>query len=1322
MRKITYSLFVLIALAFCVVQKPGQAQIFEPEGLNMPGTWNNFTNPPLQGSAFGSASQVNGEVSLITIGQRRWQTTLHFDESGADTTAGSYTWLFTSGPVNNPYTNKWAGVNVAMNTIQDYQYNSGDDNSISVENGMYYTFNWQDQGYQATRAIVMPTSAEPVSLSSLNFSPQNPNSSQEVVVDIQLSAAPSAEEFIYVRYSNDAFANSQVLLCTVNGSTASATIPAQPNGSNIFLYAFSSTIENPETDFDLLTLNFINDQGLNFSYFVEDESINIDLGEDIVLCQGQNNVTISAENGFDTYLWSTGAQTQSIQVTEAGQYSIEVSSGGILARDTILVTVSTIPVLELGPTISQCGNSLLVISSGITLSASGNLLTIVYDATQGQSGLQGAESVYMHSTYEAFPFSGPVEPWIGNWGQDDGLGAMSQIGEDLWSITIDVFSYYNIPSNITEISGLFMVFRNSDGTEEGKDENGNDIFINLQGSTPVSSFDGVSIESVFGGYSSILWNTGATSGTIEVSQSGLYSAIAITNDGCQYSDEVEVVFGDFQAVDLPETIFICDGSASLDAGTGYSNYLWNTGQTTQLIEVSESGTYSVVVSDGANCSSSDSVIVNVFALQNFNLGADTSICGNGPIVLSTGLSISAAGDSLTIRYDASSGVSGLEGAEKVYIHSGVTLTPQGAWSNVIGNWGQDDGLGEMTADSQFENVWTITINPYSYYGLAEGSDFSGIWMVFRNVDGSETGKNENGQDIYINATAYPSLSSAFGGVTASVQPGQSGNLLWSTGESTSTIEVTESGIYWAEISQGNCVFRDSIELNFISLPDLNLRPDTSFCGDLVPFSISVSSGYDSYSWSNGESTSTIEVTQAGTYVLTASTGECTVVDSVRVLDNVSVGLANLGSDRAICGNESLVLDPGISISPFGDLLTIVYDASLGQSGLEGAESVYMHSSYEAFPFGGAVEPWVGNWGQDDGIGEMTQIGENLWSITINAYDYYNIGIDGSLAGIFMVFRNADGTAEGKDENGNDIYLNLQGATPSSSFNGVTATIEASGFESMIWSTGETSPTILVNNPGVYSVTLIGVDGCNASDTLTVSAAPSPSVELGPNQILCNGESTTLNAGPGFSSYLWSNGATGSSITITNQGNYTVTVTNVEGCQAVDNVGITTQVTPVASFSWIETGGLGVTFTYTGIGSGQFAWDFDNDGSIDNTNINTANFTYPDTGIYTVILVVSNSCGVDTTSLELSLIGLGASDAASEFLQVYPNPSNSILNIKSSRSFDSIVITDASGRIAERFYVNSNHKMIDVSALAKGIYFIQAEFEGGKMLTSRFVID
>jgi uncharacterized repeat protein (TIGR01451 family) len=68
--------------------------------------------------------------------------------------------------------------------------------------------------------------------------------------------------------------------------------------------------------------------------------------------------------------------------------------------------------------------------------------------------------------------------------------------------------------------------------------------------------------------------------------------------------------------------------------------------------------------------------------------------------------------------------------------------------------------------------------------------------------------------------------------------------------------------------------------------------------------------------------------------------------------------------------------------------------------------------------------------------------------------------------------------------------------------------------------------------------------------ITVHALPI--VDLGPDQVIMEGDEVTLDAGEGFASYLWSNGATTQTITV-GAGTYSVTVTDENGCQGSDEV-------------------------------------------------------------------------------------------------------------------------------------------------------------------------
>ena len=101
----------------------------------------------------------------------------------------------------------------------------------------------------------------------------------------------------------------------------------------------------------------------------------------------------------------------------------------------------------------------------------------------------------------------------------------------------------------------------------------------------------------------------------------------------------------------------------------------------------------------------------------------------------------------------------------------------------------------------------------------------------------------------------------------------------------------------------------------------------------------------------------------------------------------------------------------------------------------------------------------------------------------------------------------------------------------------------------IWSTGATTQTIEINNPGTYSVTVTVQSGCSGSDIAVISALPTPVVNL-PVTGICPGDSVLINAGNPGSFYLWNTGETTQSIYQNSAGNFSVTVTNSYGCKSV----------------------------------------------------------------------------------------------------------------------------------------------------------------------------
>lgn len=289
--------FAIFFLAGLLMATPAQTQIYEPEGLNMPGAWNEWTNPPSNNLALASSTQVtDGRIHKISTGTPRWQTILKVAITGGDLTEGTYEWLFTSGPTSNAFQNKWSAVTVVPDSLQTYTKEGVANNTITLENGKWYTMNWEDIGYADTRAIFMKTSGEPVTITSVS-NPVNVIPAVPTAIDIWMNSSTSPEERVYVRYSTDGWVTSALSEATITGMTAFATIPGFPDGTVVSYYAFTTTKAGLASDYDLYTIHLNNNEGANYSYTVIPAPPAITFAN----LQWPGSGSISPSTGFDVY-------------------------------------------------------------------------------------------------------------------------------------------------------------------------------------------------------------------------------------------------------------------------------------------------------------------------------------------------------------------------------------------------------------------------------------------------------------------------------------------------------------------------------------------------------------------------------------------------------------------------------------------------------------------------------------------------------------------------------------------------------------------------------------------------------------------------------------------------------------------------------------------------------------------------------------------------------------------------------------------------------------------------------------------------------------
>lgn len=134
-----------------------------------------------------------------------------------------------------------------------------------------------------------------------------------------------------------------------------------------------------------------------------------------------------------------------------------------------------------------------------------------------------------------------------------------------------------------------------------------------------------------------LWSTGDTTKNITVHASGFYSVTA-TTDTLVMSDTIHVLLtSPYLNLSLGSDTLLCTtDTIKLNAGNGFSSYLWNTGSTADSINVFQTGNYSIITQDTANCFYRDTINIIMNPIQSLNLGNDTAICKNEQLTISTG--------------------------------------------------------------------------------------------------------------------------------------------------------------------------------------------------------------------------------------------------------------------------------------------------------------------------------------------------------------------------------------------------------------------------------------------------------------------------------------------------------------------------------------------------------------------------------------------------------------------------------------------------------------------------------------------------------------
>ena len=542
--------------------------------------------------------------------------------------------------------------------------------------------------------------------------------------------------------------------------------------------------------------------------------------------------------------------------------------------------------------------------------------------------------------------------------------------------------------------------------------------------------------------------------------------------------------------------------------------------------------------------------------------------------------------------------------------------------------------------------------------------------------------------------------------------------MWSTTETTQSISVSSSGLYYVDITSGlSCSsIRDSMYLTLNPLPIVDLGPDVTQCGGTVL--LDAGNSGSSYLWDDASYLQTRSVSATGNYYVEVTGANlCTSTDSVLVTIN-PIPVVSLGPDVTQCGGTVLLDAGNLGSSYVWDDLSFLQTRSVSStgnyyvevtnaSGCAATDSVLVTiNPVPVVSLGPDVTQCGGSVLIDAGNPGSSYVWDNstfLQTCSVNATgNYYVTVTDANLCtstDSVLVTINSDPVVNLGPDVTQCGSVTLDAGNP--------------GF-SYLWTDNSYDQTLTVYVSGPFDVVVSdSLTGCTDSDTVNVSVLSQPSVELGPDTTQCGGV-ITLNAGPGYSSYDWGcgTGCNNQTYIATTSGQYIVMVDNGTICFGYDTINVTlhavpsvgmvpfpeplcTQTTSFALNNGTPSGGV---YSGTGVSGGMF------DPAVAGAGNHIITYTITD----------SAGCS-NTTSQDVQVKNCTGIEDLSQLqdIVVYPNPTSGIFNIViSNANFAelNITITDIQDKIVhDELDKNTSaeyNKQLNLENLGKGIYYIR----------------
>jgi hypothetical protein len=525
----------------------------------------------------------------------------------------------------------------------------------------------------------------------------------------------------------------------------------------------------------------------------------------------------------------------------------------------------------------------------------------------------------------------------------------------------------------------------------------------------------------------------------------------------------------------------------------------------------------------------------------------------------------------------------------------INNLPNGYWSFIVG---QTPVQGRTVIDN---------LNPGTYrlgIGLNGCDGFTDV--VINNPPNS------------VNGSVSGNLSVCNGGTTTLTASGGT-SYRWSNGSTAPSVTVG-AGTYTVTVTNGSC---SGVWTKTVTSTSLNatISGDLSVCDNGRTTLTAGGGGPNAtYRWSSTSQNISGTTSQsisggAGTYTVTVSDGSCSTTRSVTVT-STSLNLTVSGN-TSVCNGNTTALTASVagnnasyqwSNGVSGATITVgagTYTVTATKDGCTATRTVTVTSTALNASVSGNTSVCNGNTTTltaSGGSSYQWSNGVSGATVTVGAGTYTVTISDGSCS-----------TTRSVTVTSNSLNLTVSGNTGVCNGNTTALTASVAGNNaSYQWSNGVSGATITVG-AGTYTVTATK-DGCTATRTVTVTSN-SLNASISGNTSVCNGNTTTLTASGG-SSYQWSNGVSGQTVTV-GAGTYTVTVSD-GACSTTRSVTVTS-----GSLNLTVSGNTSVcngnTTTLTASGGTSYQWS----NGVNGQTVTVGAGTY-------VVTATSNGCTATQT--------------------------------------------------------------------------------------------